>query len=246
MFTIAVCVMVMTIGVQSVQQVLGQVSALTWALTVDPNLFVAGSEVVSAAKEAFALADRDEVTLLQRLVRGDWPAAITADLHSRHCVTLGSLLAVGCLDVLMLCMGLLAMHTEKFTVLIETQCKCMMHQHAPVCICRGLTLASTSLIGAVAVLLCRCTPSPPCVQPGRDLTIEVMTQLRVACIDLLNVLMAWEPFRTLPEPVSWMLLVPWDLQRLMMTGVNWLGAVMHCKRSVQQRIEGAGIMVYAR
>lgn len=91
--------------VQSVPTVMGQVSALTWALTVDPALFVAGPEVVSVAKEAYALADKDEQILLQRL-------------------------------------------------------------------------------------------------PGRNVSVDVLTQLRVACIDLLNVLMAWEPFRTYPEPVS--------------------------------------------
>lgn len=83
---------------------MGQVSALTWALTVDPALFAAGPEVVHVAKEAYALADKDEQILLQRL-------------------------------------------------------------------------------------------------PGRNVSVETLTQLRVACIDLLNVLMAWEPFRTYPEPV---------------------------------------------
>jgi hypothetical protein len=38
--------------------------------------------------------------------------------------------------------------------------------------------------------------------PGRNLSLEALTQLRVACIDLLNVMMAWEPFRNYPEPVS--------------------------------------------
>lgn len=84
---------------------MGQVSALTWALTVDPALFSAGPEVVSVAKEAYALADKDEQILLQRL-------------------------------------------------------------------------------------------------PGRNVSLEMLTQLRVACIDLLNVLMAWEPFRTYPEPAE--------------------------------------------
>jgi hypothetical protein len=40
------------------------------------------------------------------------------------------------------------------------------------------------------------------LQPGRNLTIETLTQLRVACIELLHVLMMWEPFRALPDPVS--------------------------------------------
>jgi hypothetical protein len=39
-------------------------------------------------------------------------------------------------------------------------------------------------------------------QPGRNLTIEVLTSLRLMCIELLHVLMVWEPFRTLQEPVS--------------------------------------------
>lgn len=91
--------------VQSVQQVLGQVSALTWALTVDPNLFVAGSEVVSAAKEAFALADRDEVTLLQRLVRGDWSTAIRAETQSRHSLKAGIPCCRGCLGMLVSCVA---------------------------------------------------------------------------------------------------------------------------------------------
>jgi hypothetical protein len=90
---------------QSVQTVMGQVSALTWVLTVDPTLLPGGPEVMSVAKEAFALADKEETLLLQRL-------------------------------------------------------------------------------------------------PGRNLSLEVLTQLRVACIDLLNVMMAWEPFRSYPEPVS--------------------------------------------
>lgn len=90
---------------QSVQTVLGQVSALTWVLSVDPSMLPGGPEVVSVAKEAFALADKEEALLLQRL-------------------------------------------------------------------------------------------------PGRNLSVETLTQLRVACIDLLNVLMAWEPFRTYPEPVG--------------------------------------------
>jgi hypothetical protein len=84
---------------------MGQVSALTWVLTVDPTLLPGGPEVVSVAKEAFALADKEEALLLQRL-------------------------------------------------------------------------------------------------PGRNLSLEALTQLRVACIDLLNEMMAWEPFRNYPEPVS--------------------------------------------
>jgi hypothetical protein len=83
---------------------MGQVSALTWVLTVDPTLLSGGPEVVSVAKEAFALADKEEALLLQRL-------------------------------------------------------------------------------------------------PGRNLSLEALTQLRVACMDLLNVMMAWEPFRNYPEPV---------------------------------------------
>jgi hypothetical protein len=83
---------------------MGQVSALTWVLTVDPTLLPGGPEVLSVAKEAFALADKEESLLLQRL-------------------------------------------------------------------------------------------------PGRNLSLEALTQLRVACIDLLNVMMAWEPFRNYPEPV---------------------------------------------
>jgi hypothetical protein len=41
-----------------------------------------------------------------------------------------------------------------------------------------------------------------CMQPGRNLTIEMLTSLRLMCIELLHVLMVWEPFRTLQEPVS--------------------------------------------
>jgi hypothetical protein len=40
------------------------------------------------------------------------------------------------------------------------------------------------------------------LQPGRNLTIEMLTSLRLMCIELLHVLMVWEPFRTLQEPVS--------------------------------------------
>ena len=40
------------------------------------------------------------------------------------------------------------------------------------------------------------------MQPGRNLTIEMLTSLRLMCIELLHVLMVWEPFRTLQEPVS--------------------------------------------
>ncbi|WIA37453.1 hypothetical protein OEZ86_014371 [Tetradesmus obliquus] len=93
------------IPVRSVQTVMGQVSALTWVLSVDPSLLPGGPEVLSVAKEAFALADKEEALLLQRL-------------------------------------------------------------------------------------------------PGRNLSLEVLTALRVACIDLLNVMMAWEPFRTYPEPAE--------------------------------------------
>lgn len=38
-------------------------------------------------------------------------------------------------------------------------------------------------------------------QPGRNLTIEMLTNLRLMCIELLHVLMVWEPFRALQEPV---------------------------------------------
>jgi hypothetical protein len=41
-----------------------------------------------------------------------------------------------------------------------------------------------------------------CLQPGRNLTIEMLTSLRLMCIELLHVLMVWEPFRALQEPVS--------------------------------------------
>jgi hypothetical protein len=54
---------------QSVQHVMGQVTALAWALKLDPNLFTAGPEVLHAAKDAFTLAEREETLLLHKLVR---------------------------------------------------------------------------------------------------------------------------------------------------------------------------------
>lgn len=77
---------------QSVQQVMGQVAALTWALSVDPALFAAGPEVLSAAKEAFALADRDEMVLLQRLV--SLRAAGATPRARRTCLLLRGLVVV--------------------------------------------------------------------------------------------------------------------------------------------------------
>jgi hypothetical protein len=53
---------------QSVQHVMGQVTALAWALKLDPNLFTAGPEVLHAAKDAFTLAEREETLLLHKLV----------------------------------------------------------------------------------------------------------------------------------------------------------------------------------
>jgi hypothetical protein len=48
---------------------MGQVTALAWALKLDPNLFTAGPEVLNAAKDAFTLAEREETLLLHKLVR---------------------------------------------------------------------------------------------------------------------------------------------------------------------------------
>jgi hypothetical protein len=53
---------------QSVQHVMGQVTSLAWALKLDPNLFVAGPEVLHAAKDAWTLAEREETLLLHKLV----------------------------------------------------------------------------------------------------------------------------------------------------------------------------------
>eukprot|EP00879_Flechtneria_rotunda_P005042 GHRR01005319.1.p1 GENE.GHRR01005319.1~~GHRR01005319.1.p1 ORF type:complete len:3477 (+),score=1416.33 GHRR01005319.1:1112-11542(+) len=91
------------IPVRSVQQLMGQVYALTWALNTCPSLSTAGADALAVAKEALTLADRDEMTLLQRL-------------------------------------------------------------------------------------------------PGRNLTLKQMTQLRIACIELLDALMTNEAFRSAPEP----------------------------------------------
>jgi hypothetical protein len=64
---------------------MGQVTALAWALCVDPGLFTAGPELLAAAKEAFTLADREEAVLLQRLVRPAvdlWREKVCQRLHA--------------------------------------------------------------------------------------------------------------------------------------------------------------------
>lgn len=78
---------------QSVQHVMGQVTALAWALKLDPNLFTAGPEVLNAAKDAFTLAEREETLLLHKLVGcacggfgGGGAAGVHAYSHLHLCV----------------------------------------------------------------------------------------------------------------------------------------------------------------
>lgn len=83
---------------------------------------------------------------------------------------------------------------------VDVKVMCIVHAYA----LRALPQGHRATLASAFVLLWLLPACSSFVQPGRELTVEMMTQLRVACIDLLNVLMAWEPFRTLPEPVSGM------------------------------------------
>ena len=69
--------------------VIGQVSAFTWCLSTDKQLFKMGPDIVQFARDASVLADRDEEQLYNRLA-----------LQRGVTLQLVETLRVSCLDLL--------------------------------------------------------------------------------------------------------------------------------------------------